>query len=117
LFMVVTNRRRNYALIIASHSAICYGGIKVRSNETLINHGNMAVVEVISWTLLSVVIFKYYNSMLLILYTLRLFLGTQQGPSTIAYMAYILHALANCLMNNFISSRALVGRSRSDCVL
>jgi hypothetical protein len=37
----------------------------------------MAVIEVISRTLLSIVILKHYYSMLLILYTLRLLLGTQ----------------------------------------
>lgn len=77
----------------------------------------MAVIEVISGALLSIVILKHNYSMLLILNTLRLFFRAQKGSSTIANMADILHTLPNCLMNNFISSRALVSRSRCDCIL
>ena len=117
MFMVVSNGRGNNAVIIASYSAICNWGIKIWSNETLIYHSYMAVIEVISGALLSIVIFKHDYCMLLILYTLRLLLGTQKGPSTIANMADILHTLTNCLMDNFICSRALMGRCGSYCVL
>lgn len=117
MFMVVTNRWSDNALIIASYSTICNGSINVGSNETLIYHRDMAVIEVICRALLSIVILKNDYPMLLILYTLRLFLRTQEGSSAITYVVYILHTLANCLMNNFIISRALVGRSGSYCVL
>jgi hypothetical protein len=103
--------------MIAANSTVCYGSIQIRTNEALIDHRNLAMIEVVSRALLSIVIFQNHCLLIrrgiwIVVHSLWLLLRAQKSAPTVVKKGHILNALTNsCGVNYLVSTWPLMSRS------
>ncbi len=119
VLVIVADRRSYYRMIVTSDSTVCNRCVKIRSYETLVNHGNLTVIKVVCRALLSIVVFQHNSLLILVvlLGTLNLLLGAQQCTTAVTYVAHILDTLSDGRMYYLICAWTLVRGSRNNCIL